>query len=467
MERRAFAFYKECTASRLLSLVDGDFWSRVALQASYREESVRRMLAAHSLRDEAMTSAAEGRGKVQQLRDLATTQYWKAIARVRDQGRSIDINCLLIAIVLFASFDAMNGDYIAASKHANSVVQIGKAFMQSGCKLTDNVARIVIYRANMAASLENANLQPLTGKNPPSESRSVQDIRAAVAALEGIKGDILASATMCWAHPSDLSARESAVQCRERLKLWFETYEHCTVSAGWTCGCPVSYLELAPSYLEAWYRFLLQELQTAIDPNTTSDDQYNEEFRTIITPCEGFLNTVYHGKATIEAVESCLGFKTSCIPLLTLAGLRCRQPQLRRYTIRVLRWWSDISSSPRADVYADLVNCLMRLEEANVYPNPVVRSSDIGVAARLHLVQITCMKRESPTGAFIEEETNPTHFKVAIVRRAWDGTEAEFGEEFQIWNRKGEGIVLPTQTTPPKAGLHQPSTLVPLYRQLL
>ena len=437
-DRRAFEFYKERTSRSLHSLATPHFWDRLALQAAYREEAVRRMLAAFALKDEAMTLAKQSLTPVDELHLSALKQYQIALVRVKDEGASIDPSCLIMVIMMLSAFDSRRGEWAAASQHMLGVIQIGNSFIERGEKLEEQLVDALRYTEKMAASLQSVNLRVGWGPRTSVDLRPLEDLRKAHDALELLRPVVLRAASEHRAVPNT-SMRDGVQFVLSKLDNWWKTYSHCTAADGWVCDCPVSYLQYIPAYLEAWYRFLRIELAYALDPGSFLDNSYDEEFRMITHPAEGFLTGISMSRHDPDAVRSCINFDTAEVALVTLAGLRCRHPLLRRDTIRILRWWKDVNPTNNADIYADLIECLMLIEEADC--QSAWQTSDIKLHSRLHVVRVDFVRLDNTLHGKFSDIHDPTHFEVVVLRETAAEAATRQSPHIQFWDRAKKCIV--------------------------
>lgn len=387
-----------------------------------------------------MSSAMDSMTQIDRLHNQAMKQYQTALIRVKDEGASIDANCLLIVIMMLSAFESRRGEWTAASQHMNGLIQIGKSFIERGELLEDSLIQALRYTESMAANLQSVNIRAGWGARTLSRDRPVQDLRKAHDALEQMRPVVLKVSSEHRAVPGS-AMRDGVEFMLDKLDNWWKSYSHCTAGDGWVCDCPISYLQYLPAYLEAWCRVLKLELISALEPETFLDDRYDEEFRMVIHPAEGFLTGISRSGGDMAAVTKCIGFETSGVLLLGLIGLRCRQPLLRRDTLRVLRWWKGVCPSSKADVYADVIETLMRIEEAACLSGKPKRSGDIPQHARLHLVRVTFLRFDEILGTSIVDNSHPTHFEI-VSQQDHDQTLDIKGLQLtQLWDRKSKSVV--------------------------
>jgi hypothetical protein len=394
-ERRAFAYFKERAMWNLQSLSGLGLFQKLALPAAYREPVIRRILAALGTHDEA-SEAAAGNLEKPDMRLSALRFYGEALESMRTGLAHIDPNHVIVAATLFAIFAGAAGQNTAASNHAKNAVVLGQEFQRRGVTLEPSIERLLFFMEK--------NVQGLQAKfpTPPSEPLNTAltiDLKWADKDLRLLTLETLSAAHRCWISPGEPGPIAAASEILEKIKKWQKRFHEYCGLVEWKCDCKVSFIENAISVLTGWNLYLEHELVSAIQAsstgNITANDNFDEWIRHGNVVCEAAMNHMRGTGSTMSDVRACVGFDFRCKELLTLMGLRCRHPNLRRFITRLLRIGPfQEHQTNGAPANADLVRAIMEYEEAFVDAKPVTTSTSIPGHVRVHVMKVLSCERQ-------------------------------------------------------------------------
>jgi hypothetical protein len=122
-ERRAFEFFRACTAPELCGYFHDEFWERNILQASFSHPTLRHAIVALGALHESYKAALQTGAKLVDCPDyFAMRQHTKALSNLSKSlsAGSQQTNVALMSCIVFSCFDSLTGEIDSAIMHIRS-----------------------------------------------------------------------------------------------------------------------------------------------------------------------------------------------------------------------------------------------------------------------------------------------------------------------------------------------------------
>ncbi|OJJ51798.1 hypothetical protein ASPZODRAFT_468409 [Penicilliopsis zonata CBS 506.65] len=377
-ERRAFAYYFQCAAQYVGGELDVDFWRTVVPQVCRTEPAVWDAIIAMSvLIENPEHSQQQQRRRPQD----ALAWYARSVSAVRQrlERGGLDLLVGLISCTLFICIESLQGGIEAAVRLYGQGVRLILALR------AQIAGRGVSGSAINAASLLEETIVPIftrmgmlalaTSTAPAGGLR--QDIKGPTAFLSSLKAareTIVALAneaqilqTAC----NDYRQRESSFwrlspELIDRQKILSASLQSWHKAFTDLAGRKRDILSLSPSsmvstsaLLLAYYEMLVVSLATCVSPLQTATDAYIPRFQTIVDQCRIALDASMRPDGTQPPLSLDVGVS---LPLW-FTSLRCREPQIRRAALALLRRAPLVQGFYQCIPAASLGERIMALEE--------------------------------------------------------------------------------------------------------
>jgi hypothetical protein len=408
-ERRAFHFFRSNSVMALQGYFDSEFWSRLVLQASHTEPTIRHaVIALGSLHETTQNEDSAILKSGAAYDKFALQQCNKAIANLNQElgirgQQSIEV--LLMSCVIFVCFETLQGNYESALTHMESGVRMYRNWQAENSKpgpgissgrhhTIDKEIAQIFSRLNLQVlmfpdthllgrNFYTTNLNPLIDQPP----KTFSSLKEAKDRLDNCMGYIFQSVLAVY------FARENFLHQAQKRSPEFMSYQ--TLLSQWSVlfGAFISSsgTNLGPedrqraSLLEIQYRVATILFTTGMSPEETAFDAFNSEFNSIVTLTSSL---VKDGKAFgIPGRAGQFSFDMALVPPMYLTATRCRDPLIRRRALSIL------SATPRqegvwnSDMMARIAERLIHIEEDG---NGQVTSSDnVPATSRLSVLNAT------------------------------------------------------------------------------
>lgn len=408
-ERRAFHFFRSNSVRALQGYFDSEFWSRLVLQASHTEPTIRHaVIALGSLhettqnKDSAMLKMGKGCDK------FALQQCNKAIANLTQQfcargERPIEV--LLMSCALFVCFEALQGNYESALTHMESGVRVyrnwqaengssGSRISSGGCRIIDKEITQIFPRLNLqilmfpdrhllGKEFYTANVNPLI--DPPPESFSC--LREARDRLDNCMSYVFESIIVAY------FSRQDFVNHTQKLSPEYQT--HRTLLSQWSrlfgAFMTSSGADLGPedrqrvSLLEIQYKVAIILFATGMSPQETAFDALNSDFDSIVAVASSLVVN-NQGPGILERTGQ-FSFDMGVVPPLYFTASRCRDPSIRRRALSVLSANPCQEGVWNSDMLAKIAERLICIEEDGI--ERVTSSHDVLATSRVSVLNAT------------------------------------------------------------------------------
>jgi len=408
-ERRAFHFFRSYSVRAMQGYFDSEFWSRLVLQASYTEPTIRHaVIALGSLHETTQNKDSAVRKAGKAYDKFALQQCNKAIANLT-QGlcargqRSIEV--LLMSCALFVCFEILQGNYESALTHMESGVRMyrnwqaengnsGPHISSGSCHILDKEIVQIFSRLNLQVLMfpdthlvgkdfYTTNVNPLI--EPPPKSFSC--LKEARDRLDNCMSYIFESLIVAYFSGQDF------VNHTQKLSQEHQTYH--TLLSQWSLLFDAfmrsSGADLGPEdrqragLLEIQYKVAIILFATGMSPPETAFDAFNFDFDSIVAVTSSLVVS-NQGSGILKRTGQ-FSFDMGVIPPLYFTASRCRDPSIRRRALSILSANSHQEGVWNSDMLAKIAERLICIEEDGI--ERVVSSDDVPATSRVSVLNAT------------------------------------------------------------------------------
>jgi hypothetical protein len=408
-ERRAFHFFRSHSVRALQGYFDSEFWSRLVLQASHTEPTVRHAVIALGSLHETTQNKDSAVLKVEKAYDkFALQQCNKAIANLtqglcaRGQRR---IEVLLMSCALFVCFETLQGNYESALTHMESGVRMyrnwqaengnsGPRTPSGSCHIIDKEITQIFSRLNLQVLMfpdthllgkefYTTNVNPLIDLSP----KSFSSLKEARDHLDNCMSYVFESVIVTY------FSRQDFVNHTQKLSPEYQTYH--TLLSQWSllfgAFMRSSGADLGPedrqraSLLEIQYKTAIILFATGMSPQETAFDAFNSDFDSIVTVTSSLV--VNNQGSGIFKRTGQFSFDMGVIPPLYFTASRCRDPSIRRRALSILSANSRQEGVWNSDMLAKIAERLICIEEDGI--ERVTSSDDVPATSRVSVLNAT------------------------------------------------------------------------------
>ena len=401
-ERRSFHYFRERTAPELCGDTDNRFWDGFVLRASYSQEVVRHAIAAIGALNESLELQAGGQALAS--RGLAFEQYSKAIAALTTADQALSMEDVLIACILFTWFENLQGNFDISLNHLKSGLKILETWRANpNPRAVQPLVSAATINDDLAPMLDRLKGQAKVFLRSPDQSAPVIDdsslpeefcnLAEAHRYLYQIIHWSCHSVQVKTKRQGQAYVQEHLIpEIALKLDQWLdllEQYMHETSEkAKVKTAADQHWRTKGALHLKIQHQNAMAMLRALpYDHETRFDDQL-AHFSNIVKLGQEFLDEDRMGTNPELLVKSdSFDHDHAVIPSLFLAAFRCRDPEIRRQAILLLRryhWREDIWDS---HVAASIAEHLMLLEEQGL--GEIQSSKDVPDSSRLYMVACT------------------------------------------------------------------------------
>jgi hypothetical protein len=407
-ERRAFHFFRSNSVMALQGYFDSEFWSRLVLQASHTEPTIRHaVIALGSLHETTQNkdSAVLKSGKAHNK--FALQQCNKAITSLNQQlslkgQQSIEV--LLMSCVLFVCFETLQGNYESALTHMESGVRMYRNWQAENKKPEPRVYGLPqSVDKEIAQIFSRLNLQVLMfpdthliGKDfydtnfstliesPPNSFSCLNDAKDR---LDNCMSYIFQTLIAAY------FARQDLVNETQKRSPEFQTYRNLLFQWSVLFGNFMKHTgtSLGPAdqqrarVLEIQYKAATILFDTGMSPQETAFDAFNSEFESIVTLTSSLVND--NTGLGVAGKPGHFTFDMALVAPLYLTATRCRDPLIRRRALAILSATSRQECIWNSDMLAKIAERLISIEEDGI--GQVTSSEDVPATSRLSVLNAT------------------------------------------------------------------------------
>ncbi|KAF2237836.1 hypothetical protein EV356DRAFT_520347 [Viridothelium virens] len=460
-EKRALAFYQECTSSKTTEVVNDDFWGTIVLQFSLLEPAIRHGLLALSALHEQSVSGGSGAKGLRKSDRFAFRQYSLAIVgaknlvgRVNSAANSTEFLKVLVMSAILTCYDNIVGNYERAQTHLRSAMKLIRYKNPAGfcSSSTSTQGDASVHRINEMMAVKNTLLQLdfqamtfsdasapyphlIQGQDDIEDlPEEFQDQNSAPEALSSIISlfrfmfHISVQAKATPISPSNLEHRK--ITLTARFTRWATFYAPLLTPIPRT---PPSDIENANAILlvQIYYHTSITLLNPIFSPSEYSWDTHIKTFMTVLALSERLVASTFPSSSPIVQTESSKSawnpftFNIGLTIPLFLLAFRCRHPLLRRRAMELLSVRDRREGMWRSRAAAEVAKRIIALEEEGI-ENMVKSERDIGEEKRVRAVFTKVVLDEEETGG-------EGKVWVRALKMPW-GEEGEcVGQEFLVW----------------------------------
>ena len=425
-EKRSFHYFHTQTRPQLASFPEHHFWDQLALQRSYAEESIRRVVVAIGAFHETLeTTDQDLRQSRQQIADRL---YQQAIAKTMLVLPDMPIADVLLTCILLAFLDNIKGDEWNAYKHVSGA----SAILEEHRATNKSHGQSLVVNRVLTPIIEHLTMVVHTLYAPSAAFlyEPVTDMPF-VSFIDAYDQFCITAEDIVARKDYNDSPSSLECECFGTLDVWWKKVsELLDKSGGHTCHCewPLSHAHhmLGALFLEMTYLTTRARLHCALTGLETTLDSYEQSYHRVLDICEQ-LGQIINSSSDIDTTaRRCLRFRPVYFTGCWMVVEECRDPLLRRRAVAILRRWqhTDIWDT---NLIADSAECLIHREESRGPIQPVTCSSDLPESVRIRFLTATYFEHDARTGMInmVHEAARCRFIKISILRRPEENEEID------------------------------------------
>ncbi|KAF1960650.1 hypothetical protein CC80DRAFT_513463 [Byssothecium circinans] len=420
LEERSFSYFKVRTIPQFSAPFGSEFWSRLILQFSVREPSVRHALIALGALHEAFevgTSSKESCGL--SMSTFANTYYGKALSVLNAyisnnswEGLLVSLTCCIMCV----GFEWLRGRLAAALSHLRAGLRIlgqwslgqlegsshrvgASPSSPNGHLIRSHIAPILMRLALQARTTVD-DLPPIpwhqVAMNTTPGTEEVPSVYDARRALDLLLCDVYLRSETVLIPPRHFGPYMLSKTCRDtfciRLSDWKKMYSG-YLCEGWEADGESEVPQQERVSLTIFYITLIIILATSQTKSQMTYDAFLPQFKDLVRLVRLLLShdniiipTGPASKSTRSEPSPSTRFRIDMdtLPMLYFTATKCRHPRVRREAISLLRAGSSREGLWDGRAEARLAEEFMLIEEEGIWE--VVDESSIPAANRVWLM---------------------------------------------------------------------------------
>ncbi|KAK3302243.1 uncharacterized protein B0T15DRAFT_403256 [Chaetomium strumarium] len=392
-ERRAFHFFQHVTAPCLSGDLDSAFWRVLVLQISQSEPAVKHAILAVSSLHESMIQAATMTPYLssEDRSSFALYQYNRAIACLLDQMRTVDARPLvpLLTCVLFVCIEFMQSKDRPSLLH---LTQGGQILSQLARKASTPNPEIDLIKQHLVPMYTRLSLTLLMFSGEaaaiPTPLKTLTEVPVVFETIDEVRYVLYDFMHECLRFAKKTHAAKIVEIPDEQLREFEDERDrllrklakfNVAFSLYRSTRCrdpPAGSIALIQIHVHTTYIWV----STALSKHETVFDDFVDTFSAIIPLAKDFLDsfaphptnqgeTAAPGPPTADTrrFSAMFTFDMHIIAPLYFVAAKCRHPIVRRAALDLLRRNPTRRENMwRADVWADIADRTMRLEEKHL-----------------------------------------------------------------------------------------------------
>jgi hypothetical protein len=388
-ERRAFHYYRNRTSKQLISFQQHRFWNDIVIRAAYFKPAIRHMLAAIA----AFQESADCEDDLRRLdrNTFCQDQYHKSISLTLKLPP--DVADILVLAILFAFLESVNGSLTNAHAHLRSCMRIitewNSQDWQPGSTtdlVTKHLAPIIerMYVKTAAAWI----ILPSNVDDPLSSMpMKLCSLKACRDTFFQTTSEISRQLSQALEHLSWPQCNNKTVaSCEKLIGLWSNLFVDHILNGEKTCRCSrVNHDWFGLHWLQMNYQLVVIRLRSKTVRSEMTYDAYIPEFAELLRCLEEYMAKLKH--IDRSELEACLGFEANYLKITAMIIFHCRDPQIRRRTLELVRTTSRHEGIWTNSTAADMSELLIRTEEERA-GHPVSTCADIPEKARVIVLSL-------------------------------------------------------------------------------
>jgi hypothetical protein len=335
LEKRQFQFFRLNTVPGTNYFIDSRFWDRILLQACHRTDAVKHAVLALSFWHQSFDLSALNGSDPCRSRHYADVNYHIGLEHAQtllNTSSGDDVDLVLIACVVFALYEAVRGDHLASQEHVNN----GRAIIAQysgkiSAPMIEMFTRMDLSFWDQTPPNPHGTLEDMLDRNTSLATWEFQKLSEAKTALFDLAHWLMIARID---HLDDAVDEEiymkcvaERVKCLNVLQTWKERFD------SFVQQTDLASSELIVLHLEMMFN--MGYILTQADPRAseTQYDAFHPHFEAVISCGERIVERL------VEEPPQQAGFsyEAGYVMILFSAVVRCREPQLRRRAVQVLR----------------------------------------------------------------------------------------------------------------------------------
>ena len=411
-ERRAFHFFCSKSVADCTGLFDSGFWSRLVLQASHAEPSIRHAVIAlgslHETVQEEESKFLEGRRAYD---PFALQQCNKAIGLLNQNlysNRKHSNETLLMSCAVFIYFESLQGNYESALGHIQSGLRIfrdwqaeiskpslgGTAASSKYQQGIDSDIVQMFSRLNLEALMfPDTHLFPMDFLKQDvsmvidSVPNAFTSLKQAKDLLDNCMSYTFQSAAGAYFRGQSNNLHSGSPQDiinGDLISQWSTAFNAFVQSSGPKLG-PED-LQRA-MLLEIQYKCAKILVSVGMPPREAAFDDFQPEFGNIIS----LASSIIHGSGPIKSSERTIhfSFDMGIVPSLYFTATRCREPSIRRQALSLLSATSRQECIWNSKMLSKIAERLILIEEEREIIEQVAGSEPTSAMSWLTVLNAT------------------------------------------------------------------------------
>jgi cholestenol delta-isomerase len=381
LEKRYFQFFRQKTVASTNSLMDSRFWDRIVLQVCHVEPAVKHIVLALSSLHQMSETVNDTDAALRHQR-YADQHYQRALSAAQGLMYSStpeDIDCVLIACVIFICFENVRGNYKASQIHASSgraiIAQHGERLRRLSRRNDLNEIKQLFARLDisaMAFEVEQAryhyDMDSFLATNPnlvPDAFETVPEARATL--IDHVRWVTVFGMQVYEAvlhNTAALPALEvERPKVHDHLRRWSSRFEQVVLQDAGASPTLVRTLRI-------WHLLIAVQVGAHFYGSELRHDVFVPEYERLVANAEEVVEILAQ-KPDKNSFSFELGLT---IPLFSTMQ-RCRDPHIRRRALKALSSGPKQEGSWGYPGAAQLAEQLMLFEEQGL--GVVEKAADI------------------------------------------------------------------------------------------
>lgn len=433
-----FAYFVAVTLPQISGLDDRTFWNDTLIPVAVSDQGLKHALSALGLLHRSWSLRCESGSMVEvaSYRTRSLEQYCKAIQALTTNQHTSKL-VMMLAVIVFIAVEMLTDAPHRGARHYFAGVAMAQDWssLDQGCnekKIFEESILPILQRLLLHFGSADDPQPPVHyyKRNPDKTSpspleghvvclpRSEADY-VTIHTLPAVFVDVVDSSralrqiTRAITYRTKIQLREKVIRkhhakyvLSDALALvwaWRSRFEQLLVLDEGSMD--KKSLALA-SYLEAYFNFLVIQLNTVCSPDELIFDAYESEFRMINTLCRRCLTL--EGEAIgRDPHRPIFRFESCMLPMISFSANRCRHPSIRRDSIAILESFHLVESIIPSSKLAMWSRRLVELEESGCDRIPQI-SQDVPKQSRVQSLDMSFASRPT-TNAATSERTSPTN----------------------------------------------------------
>ncbi len=413
-ERRAFEFFRKVSVPEFSGFLESNFWSRLVLQASHTESTIRHAVIALG----ALHESRKGKDPMQSPKSkaynpFALQQCNKAIGHLNQKfsgTRQQSIAVLLLSCVLFVCFESLQCNYEMALSHMQSGLSVFRSWQaearkSGGCGAIASSNTSDWMHSEILSMFSRLNLQALLFiethilpmdflrqdasaliESVPSTFTSLNEARNW---LDDSVSYIFQTATAAHlrgdASGDKVSTRYLPGRASDDLLVQWSTAFDAFIQSVEKALEPKDIQGV--TVLEIQYKVAKVVVAVGIPPNELAFDGFEAEFGSIVFLVSSLIRSPNTSEISELTKQFC--FEMNLIPALYFVATKCREPSIRRQALSILSEVFGHECLWNSKLMSKIAERVILIEEEKENIGQVTSADEISATTRVSVLSAT------------------------------------------------------------------------------